>query len=318
MSHFLYFILLFFVLFNGAVLKAQDPQFTQAFSSSIYTNPAFTGSAGQGRLQAAHRIQWPNVSGGFYTTHVGADFAHDKLPLDIGVNFLRDRNRIGTIVTHGFGLSLARSFRIYKNLSLRLGLSGSFNNRSLDVSKLTFGDQIDSRYGFIDESQSVIPFPDLRYANFNLGTILHSKVFLFSYAMNNANRPSLTFGFAPSRLPVRHELRGSLRIFNRQSTFNSKVYLNLAYTQQQEFQSFIAGASVLLGHFKIGAAYRNSDALIGLLGYASKRFAVSYSYDYTVSKLTNATGGSHEFAFAVFLGSMQEKRSSISWLKDLF
>ena len=75
---------------------------------------------------------------------------------------------------------------------------------------------------------------------------------------------------------------------------------------------------MLYGKWKVGAAYRSGDATIALLGFASKRFALSYSYDITVSKLTNATGGSHEFALGLYLGKMQEKRNSISWLKDLF
>lgn len=307
-----------FLLFTVGIVKAQDPQFTQTFGSALYANPAFTGSAGQGRVQAAQRIQWPNLSGAFYTTHLGADLTKDKLFLDVGVNYLHDRSGEGILVTNSYGLNIARSIRIYKKLSLRLGVSGSMNARNLDVSKLTFGDQIDSRYGFIYDTQTVIPFPDVRYINFNLGAILHADVFLFSYAIHNANRPNLTIGFEPSRLPARHVAHGSLRIFHKEAKRNSKLYLNLAWAKQQDFESYMAGASMLYGKWKVGAAYRSGDAMIALLGFTSKRFALSYSYDLTVSKLTNATGGSHEFAFALYLGNMQEKRNSISWLKDLF
>lgn len=307
-----------FLLFTVGIVKAQDPQFTQTFGSALYANPAFTGSAGQGRVQAAQRIQWPNLSGAFYTTYLGADLTKDKLFLDVGVNYLHDRSGEGILVTNSYGLNIARSIRIYKKLSLRLGVSGSMNARNLDVSKLTFGDQIDSRYGFIYDTQTVIPFPDVRYINFNLGAILHADVFLFSYAIHNANRPNLTIGFEPSRLPARHVAHGSLRIFHKEAKRNSKLYLNLAWAKQQDFESYIAGASMLYGKWKVGAAYRSGDAMIALLGFTSKRFALSYSYDLTVSKLTNATGGSHEFAFALYLGNMQEKRNSISWLKDLF
>ncbi len=318
MKHPLNLITAICFLFLGGIVKAQDPQFTQTFSSALYANPAFTGSAGQGRVQAAQRIQWPNLSGAFYTTHLGADLTKDKFFLDIGVNYLHDRAAEGILVTNSYGLNVARSLRIYNKLSLRLGVSGSMNARNLDVSKLTFGDQIDTRYGFIYNSQAVIPFPDLRYVNFNLGAILHSDVFLLSYAIHNANRPDLTFGFEPSRLPARHVAHGSLRIFNREAKRNSKLYLNLAWTKQEDFQSYMAGASILYDNWKIGAAYRSGDAVIALLGFTSKRFTFSYSYDITVSKLTNATGGSHEFTLALYWGKMQEKRNSISWLKDLF
>jgi hypothetical protein len=45
---------------------------------------------------------------------------------------------------------------------------------------------------------------------------------------------------------------------------------------------------------RAGVASRWGDSAILLLGYTSKRFSVGYSFDYTVSKLSRATGGSHE------------------------
>lgn len=307
-----------FLLLYGGISKAQDPQFTQLFSSALYANPAFTGSAGQGRVQAAHRIQWPGIPGTFYTTHIGADLTSDKLPLDVGLNYLRDQAGDRVLVTSSIGINLARSFRIYNNLALRLGISGSFNDRNLDASKLTFGDQIDSRYGFIYETQQVIPFPDKRYINFNLGAVLHSEVFLIGYAMHNATEPDLSFGYQPSRLPVRHNAHGSLRIFKNEAKRISKIYLNAAVAKQQDFSNLMAGVSALHGKWKIGAAYRNNDSFIGLLGFVTNAFAVSYSYDYTVSRLTNATAGSHEITLAYYFGKMQEKRASIPWMKNLF
>jgi type IX secretion system PorP/SprF family membrane protein len=306
----------FLLLFNVNSLHAQDPHFTQTFGSALYANPAFAGSAGQGRVQAAQRIQWPGFSGSFYTTHIGADITNDKLPLDVGVNYLLDNAAEGTLVSTAIGLNLARSFRIHNALALRIGASGALHARRIDVSKLTFGDQIDTRYGFIYETQQTIPFPDKRYINFNLGAVLHSEVFLIGYAMHNANRPGI--GFAPSRLPVRHTAQGSLRIFNQEAKRNTKIYLNVAYAKQQGFRNWMSGVSVLHGKWKIGASYRDRDSYIGLFGFVTRSFAISYSYDYTISRLTNSTAGSHEIALAYYFGKMQEKRASIPWMKELF
>ncbi|MEZ5173888.1 MAG: PorP/SprF family type IX secretion system membrane protein, partial [Bacteroidia bacterium] len=303
-----------FLLFVCNFLHAQDPQFTQTYSSALYANPAFTGSAGQGRVQAAQRIQWPEIPGSFYTTHIGADITNDKLPLDFGVNYILDNAGSGTLVSNTIGLNLGRSFRIYEDLALRLGVSGSFNSQNLDVSLLTFGDQIDTRYGFIYETQQTIPSPIVRYINFNLGAVLHSKVFLLAYAMHNANRPTNSFMLAHSRLPVRHSLQGSLRIFNHEAKRNSRIYLNAAYAKQQDFKYFMAGVSALHGKWKIGVSYRDRNSYIGLLGFVTKSFSVSYSYDYTISRLTQATAGSHEIALAFYFGKMQEKRASIPWM----
>ena len=51
-------------------------------------------------------------------------------------------------------------------------------------------------------------------------------------------------------------------------------------------------------HFKFGIATRiekhNSDYLICMLGFVNKWFNLTYSYDFTLSKLSNSYTGCHE------------------------
>lgn len=298
-------------------IQAQDPFFTQTVGSILYANPAFTGSAGQSRVQAAQRVQWPGIPGTFYTTQVAADFTSDNLALDFGLNYIRDQAGEGNLTTQSYILNVGRAFTIYKDLAIRIGASGSFNCRSLDWSKLTFGDQIDSRYGFIYGTQQVIPNSSIRYINFNVGAVIHSNTFLISYAMHNANSPSIGF-IGNSRLPMRHTVHGALRIFNHEAKRSSKIYLTALYRTQQDFTEIRGGASFQHGKIKLGVLYRNGDALIGMIGFTGKRFVVGYSYDYTVSRLTNATAGSHELSLTYLFGKMKEERPSISWTRNLF
>ncbi len=44
-------------------------------------------------------------------------------------------------------------------------------------------------------------------------------------------------------------------------------------------------------------AIRNFDAVIGYVGFKKGKFRVGYSYDYTISRLINRTGGTHELSF---------------------
>jgi hypothetical protein len=84
-------VTLAFFGFSNSIF-AQDPQFTQHFSTGIYNNPAFTGSAGKARLNAAYRNQWPNLNGGGFNTYfMSFDFCKEKLPIDIGIFYLNDR-----------------------------------------------------------------------------------------------------------------------------------------------------------------------------------------------------------------------------------
>ena len=55
--------------------------------------------------------------------------------------------------------------------------------------------------------------------------------------------------------------------------------------------------------------FGNPDALIALLGFQTKNYKIGYSYDYTISNLTNKSGGAHEITIAwLFLKSMSPKR----------
>ncbi len=78
----------------------------------------------QGRVQAAQRIQWPGIPGAFYTTHIGADITKDKLPLNFGLNYLRDQTGEGILTNQVFSLNVGRAIKLFKNLSLRIGASG--------------------------------------------------------------------------------------------------------------------------------------------------------------------------------------------------
>ncbi|PKP16821.1 MAG: hypothetical protein CVU06_13970, partial [Bacteroidetes bacterium HGW-Bacteroidetes-22] len=53
--------------------------------------------------------------------------------------------------------------------------------------------------------------------------------------------------------------------------------------------------------FVVGTWFRhnieNPDAFIFLLGFQHNSFRIGYSYDVTVSKLKNVTGGAHEISF---------------------
>ena len=63
--------------------------------------------------------------------------------------------------------------------------------------------------------------------------------------------------------------------------------------------------------FLFGGWYRNNidvrpDALIALVGFAIEKFQIGYSFDLTLSKLSNYTYGSHEISLTFFLGKKDQ------------
>ena len=70
---------------------------------------------------------------------------------------------------------------------------------------------------------------------------------------------------------------------------------------QQAFQQLNIGMYVTHGPVVGGFWYRNRDSFIVLVGIQQNTFRIGYSYDVTLSKLTNATAGSHEVSLALVI-----------------
>jgi type IX secretion system PorP/SprF family membrane protein len=81
----------------------------------------------------------------------------------------------------------------------------------------------------------------------------------------------------------------------------NEIYLspNILYQRQQNFQQLNLGLYFVKNQVVAGLWYRNQDAFIVLIGYQHNSLKFGYSYDVTVSKLANATAGSHEVSFQV-------------------
>jgi type IX secretion system PorP/SprF family membrane protein len=74
---------------------------------------------------------------------------------------------------------------------------------------------------------------------------------------------------------------------------------NIIYQQQQNFTQLNLGMYITKGSLVGGLWYRNNDSFIVLLGVQHGIIKFGYSYDVTLSKLTNATAGSHELSLGL-------------------
>lgn len=83
---------------------------------------------------------------------------------------------------------------------------------------------------------------------------------------------------------------------------NVTISPTILYQEQGDFSQTVAECYLIAGHITAGIGCRFSDAMIFMLGYQVKLMRVGFSYDYTISTLTDAlTGGSEEFSLALLL-----------------
>ena len=108
-----FFVTFFFITIAANVL-AQDPHFSQFFSSPLTLNPAFTGKFdGQVRAAANYRNQWPTINQAYETGTASVDFPilGGHIPsTDIwGLGFMAftDKSAAGAVAFNYFSVSTA-------------------------------------------------------------------------------------------------------------------------------------------------------------------------------------------------------------------
>jgi len=300
------------VLTMSTAVKGQDPQFTQFFANPLYLNPAFTGSIECSRLVLNHRNQWPALSGTFVTSSVSYDQRVDALGGGLGVLILHDQAGSGTLNTTSGSLLYSYYSKINRTLSIRAGFQVGYVQKRLDWEQLTFGDMIDPRYGFVYQTAET----EVSNTNGNLdlaaGGVVYSSKYFGGVAVHHLTQP--TEGFVDqhqAKLPFKLSIHGGALIpLDQQGAL--KFSPNIVIQKQQDFQQinfgFYLKKRAIYGGLWYRQAERNSDSFIILAGVQEGSFQFGYSYDITLSRLSNASAGSHELSMRLILGCKPKKK----------
>ena len=296
---------------NGAF--GQDPQFTQFYANPLYLNPAFAGSHGCPRFSLNYRNEWPSLTGNYVTYSASYDQYFSNISGGIGVIGMHDQQGQGTIYTSMIGLIYSYHLKVNRKFSMLFGARAAMFNKFLDWDKLTFGDMIDPRKGFIYETGDVPRAGSKYFFDASAGFVGYSKNFFFGGAVHHLNKPNESMIEGTSKLPMRFTGHMGAEIkLGKQSKYNNSTSImpNVIYQYQNGFQEISLGTYVKYGVFTFGAWYRNRDAFILTIGLNTGKFKVGYSYDVTVSKLNNGvSGGSHEVSLGLNLNCKKKPQS---------
>jgi type IX secretion system PorP/SprF family membrane protein len=268
---------------------AQDPHFTQYFSTGVYLNPAFAGFEGCSRVSSSYRNQWPSLSGTFQTFNISYDQFLKPISGGFSARYLYEEAGSGSLITQEASAAYAPSIRLFdKSLLISPALELEWRERSVTWEKLTFGNMVGTGNVFItdlEESTSTV-----NQINLNAGILFSHGAFVCGAAFHHLNQ-SNEGSTSTSKLAPKYTFHFS---YVAELTENLSASPSLVYMQQQDVSILLPSLVFSFQGVRAGVASRWGDSAILLLGYASKRFSVGYSFDYTVSKLSNATGGSHE------------------------
>jgi type IX secretion system PorP/SprF family membrane protein len=301
------------VFFNKGVV-AQDPEFTQFYANPLYLNPAFAGSSRCPRMVFNYRNQWPGLYKTYVTYSASFDQHVDALSGGIGFIVTQDAAGDGTINTTNASAIYSYYLPVTNAFSVKVGAQATYAQKSVDWNKLNFGDMIDNQYGFINMTNEVPPDNNMvNNIDFSAGILGYSSSFFIGGAIHHLAEPNEAFIGGVSPLPRKITAHtGAIipmgppslkqrrrRRRNPNALPESSISPNILYQRQKDFQQLNLGLYLTKGPVVGGLWYRNQDAFIVLVGLMTTNFRFGYSYDVTVSKLSNASAGSHELSMTV-------------------
>jgi type IX secretion system PorP/SprF family membrane protein len=315
----LFYILSLMILALNA--SAQDPHFSQFFASPLTLNPAFTGKFdGIWRLAANHRDQWPSIPKAYVTTSASIDFPILKkiIPqgdgFGVGISGLSDASGNNALKLNYGSLSLSyhKSFDEEGFNTLGIGFQGTYASMGLDVTKLTFEDELRQNGFSPGTSAEYIGTNPLtgrnrNYMDFSAGFLFSGSSngennYYLGVSMYHINRPKISF-------KDRNDWNLSSRItVHGGGTFPLSDVLDLNVSVLHQAQS--KSSETLLGgalsynintnsdnptSVYMGSWLRIKDAIIPYLGIEFGNLRIGASYDVNTSDLKAASlskGGS--------------------------
>lgn len=292
-------------------LYAQDPEFTQFYANPLYLNPAFAGTNQCPRVNINYRNQWPGLSATFTTTSASYDQYVPSISGGLGLMVVSDKEAQTLSTTRVSGI-YAYQIKINRQFSIRAGLEATFFQKTLDWSKLTFGDMIDTRRGFVYDSGDVPRGGSRSGMDFSAGLVGFSDHYFFGFAAHHINQPDESLIKGSSPIPIKMTAHAGAVIPLTGSKYDDNALTispNILFRKQGPSSQLNMGLYVNKGPLVGGLWYRNSDAFIILVGVQAKQMKIGYSYDATISKISLASGGAHEVSLNYVFKCKTKKRT---------
>jgi type IX secretion system PorP/SprF family membrane protein len=287
--------IIFFVCFFLSMLKVsaqQSPHFTQYMTNMSAVNPAYvTTTPAILNLGSLYRYQWAGIEG---TPKTLTLFAHTPInnKIETGISLISDNIGDGAKKETNFSADFAYILQLDEKQNISFGVKAGFSTISTNFNgfRLNSGD-VSTDKAFAENVNETVP---------NIG--VGAYYFTDNYYVGIS---------APNLLSAEHiKERKEISSLGTQKihTYFTGGYvfdINEAFKLKPAFMAiFVVGAPVSVDltanvlyneKFELGAAYRFNDSVSLLMNVnVTPNLRIGYSYDYTVSNLSQFDSGSHE------------------------
>jgi len=321
-------ILMFWI--TGLELAAQQrPHYSQYIFNNYILNPALTGIENYTDLKLSHRHQWAGIDGAPVTTYLtlhgplGKDdyrttatsfevpgenprgkaywenYTAPKPHHGIGLQVVNDKtgplNNFSAQATYAYHIGLT------PKTSLAAGVGAGIRNISLDRSKLDFGNtQVDPAVYSSGQLNRLKP-------DVSAGLWLYSANYFIGASAQQILPQTIQFSdatvTAKGKLIPHFFLTGGYLFFlSDDLTWLPSIMLK--YVQPSGIQADLNAKLQYRDRVWIGAGVRSQDGITAMTGVnISGTMHVGYAYDYTTSRLSSVSRGTHEILIGFLLGN---------------
>lgn len=331
LSKYIFFLLIFSAAFTKKI-QAQDPVFSQFYSSPLSVNPALAGNGNANwRIAGNQRDQW--IASGvepITTTSLSFDGKLFKQQSNAnnyiggGVFFMQDKALSGAYKSTSLNLIASSHISLDEddNNGLSIGLGGNYSNTFIDFSQLSFSTQLSSS-GF----NRALPSSELMLSNIKPYFSVFAGI-TYTYATETSNFDIGIAGYRfmktnrtalndPTQLdPPRFNIHADFQSYiNDKLVFNT----NLLYVMESSVNAYIVGVNFgnilddaeLPTVLNTGLWYKAGGVVIPYLGLSYKNMQGGLSYDINLPSSNSSLSSLKTFEISLSFHSPQRNKHGI-------
>ncbi|MBR4483418.1 MAG: PorP/SprF family type IX secretion system membrane protein, partial [Paludibacteraceae bacterium] len=288
---------------------AQDFLLSQPWAATTVIAPSFAGYTGGGRVFATYRNQWSSIKGS-QTGLVSYDQYFHPIRSSFGANLNYTSYAAGMLAQLQFNLQYNYAVQMTQDWYFRPGLQLSIFYRTVDLTKATFVDQIAADGSVIGTSSFQADQTSMVRFDAAVSIMFTGPYFFGGVCADRLLGNSISITNQPATrqyLKLNVFAGGMIPISQGYGKYDPKDDVTFAalYQWQGQYHQIDIDAMYHRKYLMVGIGYRgipfyspdgltSTDALKVMIGGSIAGFSLSYSYDVSLSKLANVSGGSHE------------------------
>ena len=282
----------------------QEPQYTQYMFNMMSVNPAYTGTKEALNALMLSRLQWIGVEGAPVSHTFALHTPIKDKRIGVGASVIADN--IGPVTNTYINLNYAHRVKLTEDITLSLGLKGGVYNYHVGLSDLSLN-ELDNAFQQ-DFKKNFQP-------NLGAGAYLYTNDYYVGFSVPKLIKTELEEVGASDDLNSelkRHFFITGGYIYSLNSDWKLKPSALIKMVEGAPPSMDITAQALYMDKFWMGTTYRVGDALAFLLEMqVNRQLVVGYSYDVTLSGMSNVSNGSHEILISYdFAGFSNDKVKS--------